>query len=235
MAKSDMRYAIRTSAICFLSSIVCRLSSVLKGILMTNKAPFCAFLRLKNPRNLFTPLETCLLFRMGRNQRLINDLRSTKVYVRKNNLFMQNKAKFRKVKFNVNKVLTRDYDRMDTWSIGTKQSQTKPNKAKFKKAEMNVTSYITKAYENKPPIPAQKKQSQISKRQKPIQPLLLQRIMKKTAISAPGKTNPNKAKQTQFQSQKMLLSAFLLWDLVRIIMLFKSLSGKCRLKVILEL
>jgi hypothetical protein len=48
------------------------------------------------------------------------------------NLFMQNKANFRKVKLNVNKVLTRNYDRMDTWSIRkTKpiQSQLKPIKA----------------------------------------------------------------------------------------------------------
>jgi hypothetical protein len=47
-------------------------------------------------------------------------------------LFMQNKAKFRKVKLNVNKVLTKDYDKMDTWLCGkTKpiQSQSKPIKA----------------------------------------------------------------------------------------------------------
>jgi hypothetical protein len=42
-------------------------------------------------------------------------------------LSMQNKAKFRKVKLNVNKVLTKDYDKKDTWSIMKKQSQTKPN------------------------------------------------------------------------------------------------------------
>ena len=65
-----------------------------------------------------------------RNPRLINDLRSTKEFVRKIHLFMQNKAKFRKVKINVNKVLTRDYVQLDTWSHGKKQSQTKPNKAK---------------------------------------------------------------------------------------------------------
>jgi len=64
-------------------------------------------------------------------------------------LFMQNKAKFRKVKLNVTKVLTKDYDPMDTWSIRTKQSQTNPNKAKLKKAKMNVTSIIIKDYENK--------------------------------------------------------------------------------------
>ena len=43
---------------------------------------------------------------------------------------MQNKANFQKVKLNVNEVLTKDYEQMDTWSIGKKQSQTNPNKAK---------------------------------------------------------------------------------------------------------
>ena len=33
-------------------------------------------------------------------------------------LFLQNEPKFRKVKFNVTKVLTKDYDKIDTWSIG---------------------------------------------------------------------------------------------------------------------
>ncbi len=80
---------------------------------------FCAFLWLKNQCNL----------------RLIKDLRSTKVYVRKNKLFMQNKANFQKVKLNVYKVLTKDYDRMDTWWSGktkpikANQSQSKPIKA----------------------------------------------------------------------------------------------------------
>jgi hypothetical protein len=50
---------------------------------------------------------------------------------------------------NVNKVITTDYEKMDTWLSGKKQSQTNPNKAKFKKAKMNVTSYITKEYEKK--------------------------------------------------------------------------------------
>jgi hypothetical protein len=45
---------------------------------------------------------------------------------------MQNKAKFQKVKFNVTKVLTKDYNQTDTWSIRTKQSQTNPNKPNFK-------------------------------------------------------------------------------------------------------
>jgi hypothetical protein len=93
---------------------------------------------------------------------------------------------------NVNKVLTKDYDKKDTWSSGKKQSQTNPNKAKSKKAQMSVTSIITKDYENKPPIRAPKKQSQIPKRQKSMQTSLPQRIMKKTAISGSDKTKPNK-------------------------------------------
>ena len=94
---------------------------------------------------------------------------------------------------NVNKVLTKDYVNKTLGERGKKQSQTKPNKAKFKKAKMNVTSILTVGYENKSPIRAPKKQSQTSKRQKPMQTYLPQRIMKKIALSGPGKTNPNKA------------------------------------------
>jgi len=61
---------------------------------------------------------------MNYEQRTINYLRttnynqqSTKDYVRKNKLFMQNKAKFQKVKLNVNNVLTTDYDKMDERNI----------------------------------------------------------------------------------------------------------------------
>ncbi|MHC4546876.1 MAG: hypothetical protein ACYSYL_20560, partial [Planctomycetota bacterium] len=65
-------------------------------------------------------------------------LTSTKVYVRKNNLFMQNEPKFRKVKLNLNKVLTNDYDKMDTWSSGKNEPKRTQNEPKFKKAKMNV-------------------------------------------------------------------------------------------------
>ena len=41
---------------------------------------------------------------------------------------MQNKANFQKVKFDVNRVLTKYYDQMDTWSIG----KTKPIQTQFK-------------------------------------------------------------------------------------------------------
>ena len=106
---------------------------------------FCAFLWLKNP---FNP-------------RLINDLRSTKVYVRKNNLFMQNKANFQKVKLNVNRVLTRNYDQMDTWSIRkTKpiqsqlkpiQSQLKPIQSQLKPIKANSKPILTQNKANSNP------------------------------------------------------------------------------------
>jgi hypothetical protein len=54
---------------------------------------------------------------------------------------MQNKANFRKVKLNVNKVLTKDYEKKDTWSIRkTKpiQSQSKPIKANSKPIQANI-------------------------------------------------------------------------------------------------
>jgi hypothetical protein len=41
---------------------------------------------------------------------------------------MQNKANFRKSQMNVNILITKDYDQMDTWSIG----KTKPIKANSK-------------------------------------------------------------------------------------------------------
>ncbi len=48
---------------------------------------------------------------------------------------MQNEPKIRKVKFNVTKVLTRNYDLMDTWSIRKNEPKTNPNEPKFKKAK----------------------------------------------------------------------------------------------------
>ena len=66
---------------------------------------------------------------------------------------------------------------------------------------MNVTFILTVGYENKSPIRAPKKQTQFSKRQKTMQTYLPQRIMKKTALSGSGKTNPNKP---NFTGVKML-------------------------------
>jgi hypothetical protein len=39
---------------------------------------------------------------------------------------MQNEPKFQKVKSNVNKVLTREYVHMDTWSIRKNEPKTNP-------------------------------------------------------------------------------------------------------------
>jgi len=64
------------------------------------------------------------------------------------NSFMQNKAKFRKSQMNVNKVLTKDYERKTLSGHGKKQSQTKPIKANSRKAKMNVNKVLTKDYEN---------------------------------------------------------------------------------------
>ncbi len=109
-------------------------------------------------------------------------------------LFMQNEPNFRKSQMNVNKVLTRDYEKKTLGEHGKNEPKTNPNEPNFKKAKMNVTSILTKDYENKPPIRALKKRTQFPKRQKPMQPLLMQRIMKNTAFSSSDKTKP---KQTQ--------------------------------------
>jgi hypothetical protein len=61
---------------------------------------------------------------------------------------MQNEPKFRKVKLNVNKVLTKNYEQMDTWSIGKNEPKRTQNEPKFKKAKMNVTAALTMEYEN---------------------------------------------------------------------------------------
>jgi hypothetical protein len=121
---------------------------------MTKKEPFCAFLWLTitalsrqirslptykvGPTNLFTPLETCLLFLMGRNLCLINDLRTCMVlyYCRETftnvmsalqiHPFLTNKANFQKSQMNVSDLLIREYVQMDTWSIGKNKAKTNP-------------------------------------------------------------------------------------------------------------
>ncbi len=148
---------------------------------MTNKALFCVFwwltitvlsLQIRSlpnyqvsfwylptyqvsPRNLFTPLETCFLFLMGCNPRLIKDLRANKtLYICRDKitdvmsalqikLFMQNEPKFRKVKFNVNKVLTRDYVQLDTWSIRKNEPKTNPKRTQTNPILANKTTIRT--------------------------------------------------------------------------------------------
>jgi hypothetical protein len=142
-----------------------------------------------------TPCNLC-------NPRLMNYLHAFGIFTTvesalQNHLFMQNEPNFPESQMNVNKVIKKNYGNKSNWTLGENEPKTNPNEPKFKKAEMNVTSYITKAYENKQPFRAPKKQSQTSKRQKPMQTSLPQRIMKKTAISPSDKTNPNKPNQTQ--------------------------------------
>jgi hypothetical protein len=110
---------------------------------------------LKNPRNLFTSLETCLLFLMGRNPWIVKDLRSCKtLYFSRDtftdvmeslqiHLFLQNKPNFRKRQMNVTALLTRKYDKMDTWSIGKNEPKTNPNEPKTNPILANKTTIQT--------------------------------------------------------------------------------------------
>jgi hypothetical protein len=129
-------------------SVVCFPMPVRRSYLRAYKAPFyvsfCTFYAsLRLTRTVFTRLQ--IKFRRRacpeRSRRGLHNfafyilifafsltsygINSTKEQVRKNKLFLQNKAKFRKVKLNVTKVMIKDYDQLDTWSIRT----TKPIKA----------------------------------------------------------------------------------------------------------
>jgi len=88
---------------------------------------FCAFLWLKNPLN-------------QRNPRLINDLREYKslyncreiftdvMSALQIRLFMQNEPNFRKSQMNVNKVLTRDYEKRTLGQHGKNEPKTNPKR-----------------------------------------------------------------------------------------------------------
>ncbi len=140
---------------------------VRRSYLRAYKAPFyvsfCTFYAsLRLTRTVFTRPKTSVSsvpsvaknpFNL-RNPRLINDLRLFKALYNcretftdvmsalQIKLFMQNKAKFRKVKLNVNKVLTKDYEQKDTWSGGKKQSQTNPNKPNSNPNKPNFSKSI---------------------------------------------------------------------------------------------
>ena len=114
---------------------------------------------------------------------LTNDLRSTKDYVRKNNLFMQNKANFQKVKLNVNRVLTKDYVKRTLGQLG-KQSQFKAN-SKPIQSQFKANSKPIKA--NSKPIkanimPKQSQSKPISKAKKSCSPPLCCGITKEKMI-----------------------------------------------------
>ena len=46
--------------------------------------------------------------------------------------FLKNKANFQKSQVDVNRVLTREYEQMDTWSIGKNKAKTKPIQSQYK-------------------------------------------------------------------------------------------------------
>jgi hypothetical protein len=67
---------------------------------------------------------------------------------------MQNKANFRKSQMNVNKVLTKDYAKMDTWWGGKNKANSKPIKANSKPIKANQSQFKAnsnpKQTQNKP-------------------------------------------------------------------------------------
>ena len=63
---------------------------------------------------------------------------------------MQNKPNFQKVKLNVNKVLTEDYEKRTLGQRGKNKPNSNPIKANLLNAQMNVNSVKTKDYENQP-------------------------------------------------------------------------------------
>ena len=62
------------------------------------------------------------------NPRLINNLRSTKSYVRKNNLFLQNEPNFRTTQMNVNTFITKNYEQRTMNYEVKNKANSKPNK-----------------------------------------------------------------------------------------------------------
>ena len=67
--------------------------------------------------------------------------------------FLQNEPKFRKSQMNVNKVLTMNYEKKDTWWTGKKRTQTNPNKPNSPEPKMSVNVSLTRNYENNPALP----------------------------------------------------------------------------------
>ncbi len=136
-------------------SAFCFPTPVRRRYLCAYKAPFCASL---------WPIRSLPTYQVGpcnqRNPRLIKDLRAYKALYNcrdtftnvmsalQINLFMQNKANFQKVKLNVNRVLTKDYDQMDTWSI----RKTKPIQSQLKPIKANSKPILTQNKANSNPI-----------------------------------------------------------------------------------
>ena len=56
-------------------------------------------------------------------------------------LFMQNKAKFQKVKLSVTIEMKKDYDQMDTWSIRKNKPKTNPIQSQYKPNTNPILQY----------------------------------------------------------------------------------------------
>ncbi|MBW8038385.1 MAG: hypothetical protein FVQ85_00100 [Planctomycetes bacterium] len=109
---------------------------------------------------------------------------------------------------NVSAIITRRYGNKTNWTLGENEPKTNPIKANLQKAQMFVTTFLTKYYEN----------------------ILNLTLFENKANKMPKQTQ-FKAKQSQFQRQKnAALHLFAVGCRTeKIIMLFKSLSGKCQL------
>ena len=59
--------------------------------------------------------------------------------------FLTNKANFRKTQMNVNKVLTKDYEQMNTWSSGKNKANSKPIQTQYKPKQTQFLSAISVA------------------------------------------------------------------------------------------
>ena len=125
MYKKALFWSFFASFCAFCASLRITKTSIISvnPVILSNFSPYSSWLYLLILAYLSSrSVKICV------NPWLIKDLRSTKDYVRKNKLFLQNKAKFRKVKLNVNKVITMAYDQLDTWSIGKNEPKTNPKR-----------------------------------------------------------------------------------------------------------
>jgi len=85
------------------------------------------------------------------NLRLINDLRLRKITYEKINLFLQNEPNFRKSQINASSYITKEYDKMDTWSIRKNEPKTNPNEPKTNPIKANKMPKRTQYEPNSKP------------------------------------------------------------------------------------
>ena len=67
----------------------------------------------------------------------------------KSALFMQNKPNFRKSQMNVNKVLTKDYEKRTLGERGKNKPNSNPNKPNLPEGKIDAKCVVTKDYEEK--------------------------------------------------------------------------------------